>query len=168
MHSTAYDEAAVFSKLLDSSKPLRIADVGSYDVNGCLKPIFNKKPWTYTGIDIAPGPNVDVIVPVDGRWENISPRSFDVAVCVSTLEHARRPWNLMREISRILCAGGLLFAAAPYMWPEHLNPIDCWRILPEGMRTILEDAGFVPTEIKTKVFPPHPNCADTIAIARKP
>jgi SAM-dependent methyltransferase len=168
MHSTAYDEVAEFAKTLPKDKSLKIADVGAYDVNGTLKPIFNVKPWEYTGIDIAAGPNVDVVIPPDGRWVNILDATYDVVVSVSTLEHARRPWVMVMEMGRILKRGGLTCIAAPYMWPEHQHPIDCWRILPEGMKTILKDAGFVVLSIKTKPFPAHPHCADTIAIARKP
>jgi len=47
-------------KLLNKYEYLTILDVGSYDVNGTVKKIFplNK----YLGIDLAKGPNVDMVL----------------------------------------------------------------------------------------------------------
>ena len=43
-------------------KPLEIIDIGSYDVNGSYKPFFDRPGWKYTGVDLAAGPNVDVVL----------------------------------------------------------------------------------------------------------
>ena len=87
VHSTAYEELAKFAATLDASAPLVIGDVGAFDVNGCLRPLFAKAPWTYRGIDLAAGPNVDIVVPSEASWSNIGDGEFDVVVTVSTLEH---------------------------------------------------------------------------------
>ena len=75
----------------------------------------------------------------------------------------------MREIARITKAGGAGCVCAPHTWFMHNNPIDCWRIFPEGMRTILEDAGLVASTICMQRFPKSPpERGDTIAIFTKP
>jgi SAM-dependent methyltransferase len=169
MHSTAYEEVEKFAASLPNHPPLVIADVGAYNVCGCLRPIFAKNPaWTYHGLDMSAGPNVDIVVPADGKWENIADLTYDVVVSVSTLEHTKRPWFVMNEIGRILKTGGMACIVAPYAWHEHRFPVDCWRIFPDGMRVILEDAGLEVKEIHKRVFPGSPCCGDTIGVARKP
>lgn len=168
MHSTAHEELAKFAATLDPLKPLAIGDVGAYDVNGCLRPLFSKPPWRYCGIDLAAGPNVDIVVPSEANWTNIGDEAFDVIVTVSTLEHTRRPWLVVKEIARITKHGGTGCICVPHTWFKHDNPIDCWRIFPEGMRTIIEDAGLKPLTIYMRRYPESPpERGDTIAIFAK-
>ena len=54
MHPTAYEEVRKFTGRLPEHE-LSIADIGACNVNGCLRPLFNKPRWKYTGLDVAPG-----------------------------------------------------------------------------------------------------------------
>lgn len=166
MHPAAYEELAKFAAFLAHDMPLRIGDIGAYNVNGCLRPLFDTPRWTYQGLDTAAGPNVDVVLPTETDWNNIADDAFDVIVTVSTLEHTRRPWRVVSEISRILRPGGIGCICAPYAWPFHEHPIDCWRIFPEGMRTVLVDAGLTALRVYTKEL--SSTHGDTIAIFTKP
>ena len=61
MHHSAYVNAEKFyhkycEKNIENKK---ILDVGSYDVNGTMKPIFEK--GQYIGLDMEEGPNVDIV-----------------------------------------------------------------------------------------------------------
>lgn len=40
---------------------LKILDVGSYNVNGCYKQLFDFGNCLYQGLDMAEGPNVDIV-----------------------------------------------------------------------------------------------------------
>jgi SAM-dependent methyltransferase len=169
VHSTAYEELAKFAEMLDPSTHLKIGDVGAYDVNGCLRPLFTNDKWIYRGIDMSAGPNVDIVVSSETDWTCIDDGEFDVVVSVSTLEHTRRPWLVVREIARIMKAGGVGCLCAPYTWPLHDYPIDCWRMYPEAMRTIIEDAGLAVKELYMRQYPEAPpDRGDTIAIFTKP
>lgn len=168
MHPSAYQELEKFSQTLPKAHPLKIGDVGSYDISGCLRPIFAKMPWIYRGIDMTAGPNVDIVVPAEGRWGNIPDGDFDVVVTVSTLEHTKRPWEVMKEIARIMKPGGVGCICAPYSWFYHAHPIDCWRIFPDGMKVIMEDAGLQVEEIHTKEEGVTQGLGDTIGVCRKP
>jgi len=169
MHHTAYEELAQFAKTLPTNAPLQIGDVGAYDVNGCLRPLFQNPTWTYRGLDLSPGPNVDIVLPSETNWNNIENGAFDVIVTVSTLEHTRRPWLVIQEIARILRSGGTACICAPFAWNFHEFPIDCWRIYPDGMRAMFADAGLKEQRIYMREFPgAPPDRGDTIAIATKP
>ncbi len=160
------------------SPELMILDVGSRDVNGTFRRLFPNHP--YVGIDIEPGDGVDVVV---------APYSYpfpdnhcDVIISGSTLEHVRCPWKWMREVARILKPGGRLCVIVPYAYPYHEHPVDCWRVYPEGLRALFEDAGLTPMEIemqdgtdggqipgipeRIKLLNPNP-CGDTYGVATK-
>ncbi len=41
---------------------VRVLDVGSYDVNGSYRHLFDKSKYHYTGLDMEEGPNVDIVL----------------------------------------------------------------------------------------------------------
>src|SRR3989338_7543049 len=63
-----------------------------------LLPLFHKSE--YLGIDMRPGPGVDKVV--DGGKLPFGDESFDVVICLETLEHANRPLEIAQEIERVL------------------------------------------------------------------
>lgn len=141
MHKTSYDEMKrIIGERLraERDKPLRVLDVGSLNVNGSYKPHMFPA-WTYTGCDISAGANVDVVQ--DDPYElPFDAESFNLVICGQVLEHVERPWVLVPEMARVLVPGGLLIIAAPWQWGIHRYPLDCWRILPDGMSVLLNDA----------------------------
>jgi SAM-dependent methyltransferase len=151
-------------------KPLRIADVGSYDVNGTYKPIFAPVPdWEYSGLDVSAGPNVDIVLASQYDLSNVPDASFDVVVSGQTVEHVRQPWKLVAEMARIVRPGALLCVIAPYAWEYHTFPIDCWRLYSDGMRGLLEGAGLHVLSAHMTEFTPAPHLrGDTVGIAIRP
>jgi predicted DCC family thiol-disulfide oxidoreductase YuxK len=89
----------------------RVLDVGSLDINGNNRSLFSD--CCYIGIDLGPGPNVDIVVKahefsaVDG-W-------FDVVISTEAFEHDQYVALSLRNMVRVLKAGGLLLftCAAP-------------------------------------------------------
>jgi SAM-dependent methyltransferase len=71
----------------------------------------------------------------------VGENSFDVVVSGQVIEHVARVWAWMRELARVCRPGGYVITIGPVSWPYHEAPIDCWRIYPEGMRALSEDAG---------------------------
>jgi len=130
---------------LNEHEKLKILDVGSYDVNGSYQDIFDNPNWTYTGLDIEEGPNVDIVTEDHYSWP-IEDEAYDVVVSGQCLEHTEAPWKWIQEISRVCKVGGKTMIIAPLGWPEHRYPKDCWRIFPDGMRYLLEFASFKPTD----------------------
>ena len=80
----------------------------------------------YVGVDVHPGPNVDVVGDAH-RLSELVEGPFDAVYSISTFEHLAMPWKVVLEINRILRVGGLLFTATHHTWPPHELPWDYWR-----------------------------------------
>lgn len=126
-------------------------DVGSYDVNGCYRPMVEQRGLKYVGLDIAAGPNVDIVIEPYGIGKTTSreivPHSADLVISGQCLEHVARPWEWIKDVASILDPGVPLIVIAPASWPHHRYPVDCWRIFPDGMRALLEFAGLDVLEV---------------------
>jgi SAM-dependent methyltransferase len=80
----------------------------------------------YVGVDVHPGPNVDVVGDAH-RLSQLVDGPFDAVYSISTFEHLAMPWKVVLEINRVLRDGGLLFTATHHTWPPHELPWDYWR-----------------------------------------
>lgn len=175
MHPSSYNNMARFvdRHLAEhSDSALAIADIGSMDVNGCYQPLFARERWTYTGVDLDAGKNVDVILPSAYEWP-FDDGQFDVVVSGQALEHVEFVWLTVKEVARVLKGGGLCCLIAPSAGPEHRYPVDCWRIYPDGMRALAKYAGLEVVDVYSQwdkaVHPDlNPIWKDTVLIARKP
>lgn len=122
-----------FVKKFLEDKPLQILDVGSYNVNGCNRTFIENPKWKYLGLDIFPGPNVDIVVndPYHYPFES---NKFDVVISTNAVEHVEDIYAWADEITRVLKPGGWMCVTAPCMLDEHKYPYDCWRFYPDGFR----------------------------------
>jgi len=67
--------------------------------------------------------------------------AYDLVLSGQVIEHVRKIWVWMKEVARVCKPGGLIVTIGPVSWPYHEAPIDCWRIYPEGMKALCDDAG---------------------------
>jgi len=135
----AYTEVERLIKVyLPLDQPLNILDVGSRCVSGCFRSFFEYPTWKYTGLDMQAGSNVDVITDKPYQYPFDS-CTFDVVVSGQCMEHVKAIWQWVPELARVLKPGGLLILSAPWRFKIHQFPVDCWRILPDGMRYIVEE-----------------------------
>lgn len=140
MHANCYRIAqGVAARYGDEFRGGRILEIGSRNINGSAREIFEPLVVEYIGIDAEPGPGVDYVF--DAERVLPTPNLFDAAICLNTLEHSCRPWRVVQSIADALRPGGLCLLVAPWRWDEHRWPLDCWRILTDGMRVLLDDAG---------------------------
>lgn len=119
--------------------PANVLDVGSYDVNGNYREMVTFRGWSYTGLDVTAGPNVDVVAPSPYKFE--LPGLYDIVMSGSTMEHVQATWLWVPELVRWLKPGGMLAIVTHWQFPEHRYPVDCWRIMPDGMRFLFDQAG---------------------------
>ena len=71
----------------------------------------------------------------------IEDNAFDIVLSGQVIEHVKKIWRWMPELARICKPGGLVITINPVSWGYHEAPVDCWRIYPEGIRALHEDAG---------------------------
>jgi len=130
-----------------------VVDVGSCDVNGTFRPMFCD--YAYTGIDTVSGPNVDRVVdPYDYGSEQ-----YDMVISGSTMEHVY-DLHAWRDAVIALCKpGGLFCIIAPHTAGVHAHPVDCWRILPDGMQWLFQAMKILRCDLGE---------FDTCLVARKP
>lgn len=82
-------EAFAFVKQFSTDAPIDVIEIGSRNINGTVRPLFPNARWV--GIDLHPGPDVDVVC--DMR-DYAPPDSVDLVVCCEVFEHAE-PWRQM-------------------------------------------------------------------------
>jgi SAM-dependent methyltransferase len=176
MHASSYDRMAEFCHdylAVRQDEPLTIVDLGSCDFNGSYRPLFDRKPWRYLGVDLAAGKNVDIVLRNPYRWREIKAGSADVIVSGQTFEHTEFFWLTMREIARCLKPGGLVCIIAPSAGDEHRYPVDCWRIYSDGLRALARYARLETLEAWTQWEdrPQYDNESnkwhDSVLVARK-
>jgi hypothetical protein len=155
-------------------KPLRILDVGSLDVNGTYRPLFDDPHWHYTGLDLEAGPGADVVIESPYSWRSMKARSFDVVVSGQAFEHIEFPWITILEITRLLVDGGLVCIIVPSGGHEHRYPLDCWRFYPDGAQALARWGDLEVLSVSTAWVPVRDYdddsaaWADTVLVARKP
>ena len=143
MHQSSLTEMKRVLQARFRGHRLMVLDVGSRVVGtdrrtyrGLMRP-----EWTYLGCDVEAGENVDLVMPSPYQIPAEMDEAVDVVISGQCLEHVERPWRLVPEMARALKPGGTMVITAPWTWAIHRFPVDCWRILPDGMRVLLEDAG---------------------------
>lgn len=158
-----------------TAKKLKVLDVGSYDVNGSYKHLFDEQNYEYTGLDMADGPNVDITLKNPYNWDEIETDTFDIVISGQALEHIEFFWVTMSEMTRVLKKDGLLCLIAPNGFREHRYPIDCYRFFSDGMIALARYVSLEPLHAHTNCAPSEKDTAwyseknaDSMLIAKKP
>lgn len=154
---------------LGRDRSLLAVDIGSYDVNGSYRTLFDAPGWRYTGVDLEAGPGVDVVLSSPYRLP-FATGSVDVVLSGQAFEHIEHFWITWLEMLRVLKPGGLVFLIAPSRGPEHRYPQDCWRFYPDGYRALAKFGRCELVEVHTD-WEPHPDpgsgpWGDTVGVFR--
>jgi SAM-dependent methyltransferase len=153
VHASSYEKMEGFRHRHlgeKESESLLIYDLGSQDVNGTYRPIFDIPTWQYIGIDMDGGANVDTVLHTPYAWREIRSRSVDVVVSGQAFEHIEFFWITMLEIARVLKPGGICCIIAPSSGPEHRYPTDCWRFYPDGFSALAHFAQLEVLEVSAQ------------------
>ena len=167
MHISAYKNCTSFYEEFckKAIEKLKVVDFGSYDVNGCLKPIF--KEHDYIGIDMAEGRNVDIVCTNDNTpFEN---DSIDVILSSSSFEHDDFFWMTFLEMCRITKPGGLIYINAPSAGPYHAHPGDNWRFYADSWKALAKwaDKNNYKIELLKSYIDKSEQWCDSVGIFRK-
>ncbi len=95
----------------------------------------------WVGADLPGNPDAAVEIRPDGTVP-VEDGSVDVVVSTQVLEHVRDPGVYLAECHRVLRPGGRLLLSTHGLMVYHPDPVDLWRWTGEGLRRVVEQAGF--------------------------
>lgn len=170
MHKSSYLKMRYFKNTyLNPNDELKILDIGSFDKDGNYNygKILNEKNWTYHGLDMKPGNNVDIIVENPYDWKEIKDESYDLIVSGQAFEHIEYFWLTLEEIKRVLKPNGLFFLIVPSTGPVHKNPYDCYRFNANAMKAMAKYINFSVLEFGTNFNEISAPWYDTFLVAMK-
>ncbi len=177
MHQSAKLRMKWFvDQYIDKNVPVRVLDVGSYDVNGSYRAYFENADIEYVGLDVCEGPNVNYVPENPYSWDELEDGYFDYVISGNAFEHIEYPWLTIEQISKKLKEGGIACVIAPNSIFEHRFPVDCYRYFSDGFRALAKWAGLtvidatvsgIPSEEAPKGWISYHNDSMLIAIKSK-
>jgi hypothetical protein len=100
----------------------------------------------YLGVDMQPGPGVDLVAdltePLEEIDRRLGGRRFGTIICLSVLEHCAQPFVMAENLTALLKPGGRIYISAPFAWRFHGYPSDYWRFTHEGVRKLFPRIDF--------------------------
>jgi SAM-dependent methyltransferase len=130
MHDTAHDIGRRFFEMYFAVPPIAILEIGSLDVNGTLRDCAPAGS-AYTGVDLAPGRGVDIVLE-DPHSLPFADERYDAVVSSSCLEHDPMFWATFIEMVRVAKTSGYIYINAPSNGSYHAYPADNWRFYPDA------------------------------------
>lgn len=161
-------------ELLNSERELSVIDIGSFDVNGSYKKLFLNPRFSYTGLDMSQGKNVDIVPKNCYNWVEIESDKYDVVISGQCLEHVEFPWVTFYEMCRILKPNGLVCVITPRAQGRHRYPVDTYRYDVDGMAALAKWCNIIPLHISTNEAPINApaswfsNLGDCMFVGKKP
>lgn len=113
----------------------KVLEIGSRDINGSVKGLLN---WTeYIGLDIIDDKSVDVVDDAMNIQKHWVDETFDLVICVETLEHVKNPTRVVELMRNVLKKGGWMLITTPSIGhPEHDWPSDYYRFFENTYRDV--------------------------------
>lgn len=94
--------------------------------------------WDTLDFPTRPGVTIQI---TDGYHFPVQDNHYDVVLSGQVIYTVPKVWKWVEELVRITRPGGFVITIAPVSWPFAEAPVDCWRIYPDGMRALYEEAG---------------------------
>jgi SAM-dependent methyltransferase len=148
-----YERAPILEFVMEAARATppgaRVADVGAGDAP--FRELFGHAryatlDWAESVHEGAAG--ADIVASADAI--PVRDGGFDVVLFTQVLEHVPDPARVLSELHRILAGGGRLYLTAPLVWELHEMPHDYYRYTSEGLRHLLEAAGFGSVEVEAR------------------
>lgn len=170
MHKSSYKKMQYFKDTyLNPDKELKILDIGSFDKDGNYNYglILNEDKWTYHGLDMKPGNNIDIVVENPYNWKEIPSESYDLVISGQAFEHIEFFWLTLEEVKRVMKPEGLFFLIVPSSGPVHKNPYDCYRFNENAMKAMAKYIDFKIIEFGTNTDKISNPWYDSYLVAKK-
>jgi SAM-dependent methyltransferase len=121
---------------------MRVLEIGPDGFPSVYKRMVGDLGLTWETVDIYDSPQLTYSKSEPYSFP-VHSDSYDIVLSGQVIEHVAKIWRWMPEVARVTKPGGLVITINPTSWPYHPAPIDCWRIFPDGMKALCEDAGLV-------------------------
>jgi len=105
------------------------------------RPLFENVVSRYVGVDLRDNSSADLHFDESGK-SALPSNSIDIVLSTQVLEHVRNPHSYLQECLRVLKPDGRLILSTHGYWPYHPDPHDYWRWTCEGLKKVMQDAGF--------------------------
>jgi SAM-dependent methyltransferase len=128
-----------------------VLEVGSRDPLARVRDIvIPLRPAHYTGVDLVPGPGVDVVCPAEVLLARFALESFDVVISTEVLEHVRNWRAVVHNLKAVLRDNGILIVTTRSPgFKFHGYPLDFWRFDREDICEIFGDLKIEALELDT-------------------
>jgi len=171
MHKSSYLKMQYFKDTyLNPDDELKILDIGSFDKGGNYNYgiILNEDNWTYHGLDLQPGNNIDIVVENPYDWQDeIEDETYDLVISGQAFEHIEFFWLTLEQVKRVLKPGGMFFLIVPSTGPVHKNPYDCYRFNENAMKAMAKYINLNVIEYGTNFDEISDPWYDTFLVAKK-
>lgn len=108
--------------------------IGGGTIGAGSEPLFGIADATIVSFDVYPSSNTTFVA--DGHQLPVASESVDVVWVQAVLEHVAQPSVVVDELTRVLVAGGLVYAETPFLQPVHEGPYDFTRFTHSGHRLL--------------------------------
>jgi SAM-dependent methyltransferase len=134
---------------------MRVLEIAPDNIPSIYQKIVNQPGIQWETLELAPADHITYVATNEYSFP-IPDNTFDIVVSGNVIEHVKKIWTWMRELTRITKPGGLVVTVNPVNWAYHANPVDCWRIFPDGMRALHAEAGLTTTVAVYERLDPKP------------
>lgn len=120
----------ILNSFLDQMKARpggRVLEIGSRARSGIVRRHIAPEDWSYVGLDIMEGPNVDRVGDAHSLSRLFPNERFDAVMAFSVLEHLLMPWKMVIEMNAIMNEGAVGLFTTHQCWPIHDAPWNFWR-----------------------------------------
>ena len=139
MHQNSYLIFLAYAKKY-ISEGMRVLEIGPDRSPSTYQSLSQVETAAWDTLDLYQSPHLTYVA--SGPYSfPIPDGAYDVVISGQVLEHVPKVWTWMKEVARVAKPGGVIITIAPASWPYHEAPIDCWRVYPQGMKALSEEAG---------------------------
>ena len=101
-------------------------------------------------------PTISTDVVCVGEDLPFADEQFDYVICASVLAHTRRPWDVAREITRVLKTGGTVLVDYPFLQGVQATPHHYFNATPGGAASLFEENfDIVESTVRSNNHPIH-------------
>lgn len=118
---------------------MQVLEIGPDAVPSSYQQLINDRSIVWHTLDMHANPRLTY--PGSQEYAFAIPDgTYDLVLSGQVIEHVRKPWKWLPEVARVTKPGGLVITLNPVSWTYHEDPVDCWRIYPEGMQALYAEA----------------------------